>query len=120
MNVLIGLAKSLGHEDKFARTTIRRLAAPASSPSPTARAARPSLSPKPRSPMFKDLYAVARHTPLHLIITPAGDKLKIIVTPKPTGDAGNNAALAKPFSATGTPEDLDANSRRRCSRTRAP
>jgi DNA-binding transcriptional regulator PaaX len=26
MNVLIGLAKSLGHEDKFARTTIRRLA----------------------------------------------------------------------------------------------
>jgi PRTRC genetic system protein E len=57
--------------------------------------------------MFKDLYDVARHTPLHLIITPAGEQLRIIVTPKPTGDAANNAALSKPFSATGTPEDLD-------------
>ncbi len=58
--------------------------------------------------MFKHLYDVARHTPLHLIITPNGPQLRIIVTPKPTGEAANNAALAKPFSCTGTPEELDA------------
>jgi PRTRC genetic system protein E len=60
-----------------------------------------------KNTMFRDLYAVARHTPLHLIIAPNGEQLKIIVTPKPSGDAANNNALAKPFSAIGTPEELD-------------
>lgn len=58
--------------------------------------------------MFADLYAVARHTPLTLIITPQeGGRLQIIVMPKPTGDAADQAVLAKPFKAIGTPEELE-------------
>jgi PRTRC genetic system protein E len=57
--------------------------------------------------MFKHLYEIARHTPLHLIITPNGPQLRIIVTPKP-GGTSDSSALAKPFSVAGTPEELDA------------
>lgn len=57
--------------------------------------------------MFKQLYEIARHTPLHLIITPNGPQLRIIVTPKPTGTS-DTSALAKPFAVAGTPEELDA------------
>src|SRR5260221_691681 len=31
--------------------------------------------------MFRDLYAIARHTPLNLIITPAGDKKSALTLP---------------------------------------
>lgn len=59
--------------------------------------------------MFKQLAAVAAHTPLHLAITPQdGGRLKVIVTPLPTGKAKDHAGLSKQFSATGTPEELDA------------
>lgn len=57
---------------------------------------------------FRSLHAVARHTPLHIIVAPNGEQLRLIVTPKPSGDAADNPALAKPFTATGTPEELDA------------
>lgn len=57
---------------------------------------------------FRHLHAVARHTPLHIIITPNGEQLRLVVTPKPSGDAADNPALAKPFTAVGTPEELDA------------
>lgn len=57
--------------------------------------------------MFRDLYAIARHTPLNLIITPRGEQLGIIVMPKPSGDAADNPALSKPLSIVGTPEELD-------------
>lgn len=57
--------------------------------------------------MYKALHAVARHTALHLIITPAGEQLKVICMPKPTGAGADNAALQKPFSITGTPEELE-------------
>ncbi len=58
--------------------------------------------------MFRDLYAVARHTPLTLVITPRGEQLSVIVMPKPSGDAADNPALAQPISAIGTPEELEA------------
>ena len=57
---------------------------------------------------FRSLHAVARHTPLHIIVTPNGEQLRLIVTPKPSGEAADNPALAKPFTAIGTPEELDA------------
>ncbi len=58
--------------------------------------------------MFGDLYAIARHTPLHLIITPRGEQLSIIVMPKPTGEAASQQALTKPLSIVGTPAELEA------------
>lgn len=59
--------------------------------------------------MFKELHAVARHTPLHLVITPQeGGQLKVVVTPLPTGKAKDYEGLSKQFYAIGTPEDLDA------------
>src|SRR5688572_11819347 len=58
--------------------------------------------------MFKDLHAVARHTPLTLMITPNGEALCVIVVPKPTGEAANNAALCKHLKIVGTPAELDA------------
>ncbi len=59
--------------------------------------------------MFKALYAVAQHTPLHLAVTPQdGGRLKVIVTPLPTGKAKDFEGLSKQFSATGTPDELDA------------
>lgn len=57
--------------------------------------------------MFRDLFPVARHTPLNLIITPNGERLSVIVIPKPSGDAADNPALGKPLSFVGTPDDLD-------------
>lgn len=57
--------------------------------------------------MFQALFPVARHTPLNVIITPNGERLSVIVIPKPSGDAADNPALAKPLSFVGTPDDLD-------------
>lgn len=61
--------------------------------------------------MFRELYAVARHTPLTLIVTPhktdAGNELHVIVIPKPGDDAPEESALHKPLSFIGTPEELD-------------
>lgn len=58
--------------------------------------------------MFQDLYAVARHTPLTLIVTPQGDKLSVIVTPHPGKDGAKQGELSKPIQAVGTPAELDA------------
>ena len=58
--------------------------------------------------MFQDLYAVARHTPLSILVTPNGEQLSVIITPKPSGDASDNPALAKSIKAVGTPAELDA------------
>jgi len=58
--------------------------------------------------MFQELYAVARHTPLSILITPNGEQLSVIVTPKPSGDAADNPALARSIKAVGTPAELDA------------
>lgn len=58
--------------------------------------------------LFKELSAVARHTPLTLAISPQeGGRLKVIFTPLPTGKAKDYDGLCKQFSATGTPEELD-------------
>ena len=46
---------------------------------------------------FQNLFAVARHTPLNVIITPNGEQLSVIVMPKPSGDAADNPALSKPI-----------------------
>lgn len=56
--------------------------------------------------MFKDLYPIARHTPLSIIVQPAGDKLTLIIIPRPDGT--KEEALSKPIQVTGTPEELDA------------
>jgi PRTRC genetic system protein E len=56
---------------------------------------------------FQNLFPVARHTPLSIIVSPNGTQLSVIVTPKPTGDAEDNPALANPIKIVGTPEDLD-------------
>ena len=58
--------------------------------------------------MFQELYAVARHTPLSILVTPNGEQLSVIVTPKPSGDAADNPALARSIKAVGTPAELDA------------
>lgn len=58
--------------------------------------------------MFAELYAVARHTPLTIIVTPRGERLQVIIVPKPGDDAEDNPSLSKPISALGTPEELDA------------
>src|SRR5882672_9298189 len=57
---------------------------------------------------FKSLYDVARHTPMSMIITPQGARLRVIIMPKPGKDAKEASALSKPIEATGTPEELDA------------
>lgn len=57
--------------------------------------------------MFRELHAVARHTPMTLIVTPHGDQLRVIVIPKPGDDAPKDSALHKPLSFLGTPEELD-------------
>jgi len=56
---------------------------------------------------FQNLFPVARHTPLSIIVTPNGTQLSVIVTPKPTGDAEDNPALGNPIKIIGTPEELD-------------
>jgi len=57
---------------------------------------------------FKSLYEVAKHTALSMIITPQGERLRVIIMPKPGKDAKEASALSKPIEATGTPEELDA------------
>lgn len=57
---------------------------------------------------FKSLYDVAKHTALSMIITPQGERLRVIIMPKPGKDAKEASALSKPIEATGTPEELDA------------
>jgi PRTRC genetic system protein E len=108
--VLRGLADSYLHTEKFlpahARAPAEKRPHRQSEPQPRRARVRARANLR-KAAMFRDLYAVARHTPLHLIITPNGEQLKIIVTPKPSGDAADNPALAKPFSAIGTPEELD-------------
>lgn len=56
---------------------------------------------------FQELFPVARHTPMSIIVTPNGTQLTVIVTPKPSGDAEDNPALASPIKMVGTPADLD-------------
>lgn len=55
---------------------------------------------------FAKLYAIARHTSLSIIVTPAGEKLSLIIIPKPNG--GESKSLVTPLQITGTPEELDA------------
>jgi PRTRC genetic system protein E len=57
--------------------------------------------------MFTELYAVARHTPLQISVTPEGARLNVLIIPKPGDDADEASALAKPIQAIGTPEELD-------------
>ena len=56
--------------------------------------------------MFKALYPIARHTQLSIIVTPAGEKLSLIIIPRPDGT--KEEQLGKPIQVTGTPEELDA------------
>jgi hypothetical protein len=58
--------------------------------------------------MFQDLYAVARHTPFTIIVTPQGERLSLIIQPRPSGDAEDRKGLAAPIKAVGTPAELDA------------
>ena len=59
--------------------------------------------------MFQELYPVAKHTPLQLIVTPRGEQLQVIIIPKPDeDDADKKSALREPISAIGTPAELDA------------
>lgn len=58
--------------------------------------------------MFKELYAVARHTPFTMIVTPLGERLSVIIQPRPTGDAEDRKGFAAPIKAVGTPDELDA------------
>lgn len=58
--------------------------------------------------MFTELHAVVRHTPLTLICTAQGERLSIIITPRPGKNAEGNAALSAPIRAVGTPAELDA------------
>lgn len=55
--------------------------------------------------MFKDLYPIARHTALRIIVSPAGAKLSLVIIPQPDG---SDDALGKPLQVTGTPAELDA------------
>lgn len=57
--------------------------------------------------MFAELYAVAKHTPLHISVSPDGARLNVLIVPKPGDDAKEGSALAQPIQAIGTPEELD-------------
>lgn len=57
--------------------------------------------------MFQELYDVAKHTPLTLAITPRGEKLHVMIIPRPP-EGKTDAALSQPISALGTPAELDA------------
>jgi PRTRC genetic system protein E len=57
--------------------------------------------------MFTELYAVARHTPLQISVTPDGARLNVLIIPKPGDDADEASALSKPIQAIGTPDELD-------------
>lgn len=56
--------------------------------------------------MFKEIYAIAKHTSLRIIVAPAGEKLSLMIIPQPNGTS--EKALGKPLQITGTPEELDA------------
>jgi PRTRC genetic system protein E len=59
--------------------------------------------------MFQELYPVAKHTPLQMIVTPRGERLQVIIIPKPDeDDADEKSVLREPISAIGTPAELDA------------
>lgn len=57
--------------------------------------------------MFTELYAVAKHTPLQISVSPDGARLNVLIIPKPGDDADKGSALTKPIQAVGTPEELD-------------
>ena len=57
--------------------------------------------------MFTELYAVAKHTPLQISVSPDGARLNVLIIPKPGDDADEGSALTKPIQAVGTPEELD-------------
>lgn len=57
--------------------------------------------------MFIELYAVAKHTPLQISVSPDGARLNVLIIPKPGDDADKGSALTKPIQAIGTPEELD-------------
>ena len=57
--------------------------------------------------MFTELYAVAKHTPLQISVSPDGVRLNVLIIPKPGDDADEGSALTKPIQAIGTPEELD-------------
>jgi PRTRC genetic system protein E len=56
--------------------------------------------------MFADLFAIVRHTPLHLSLTPNGEALCIIVTPLPKGKGADVPALKAPLKIVATPQEL--------------
>jgi PRTRC genetic system protein E len=57
--------------------------------------------------MFTELYAVAKHTPLQISVSPDGARLNVLIVPKPGDDADEGSALTRPIQAIGTPEELD-------------
>jgi PRTRC genetic system protein E len=57
--------------------------------------------------MFTELYAVAKHTPLQISVSPDGARLNVLIVPKPGDDANEGSALTRPIQAIGTPEELD-------------
>lgn len=62
--------------------------------------------------MFKDIFDLAKQTPLSLLISTSGKELLVIVQPCPTkgNDISESAkkGLMHPLSLQGTPEELDA------------
>lgn len=57
--------------------------------------------------MFAELYAVARHTALQISVSPEGERLNVLIVPKPGDDADEGSALTRPIQAIGTPAELD-------------
>ncbi|MBB4730522.1 PRTRC system protein E [Xanthomonas arboricola] len=60
-------------------------------------------------PMFEELFALARHATLTLIVSAdaASGRMTVSVIPKPKDDSGE-AALCQPLSLTATPQEFDA------------
>lgn len=60
-------------------------------------------------PMFEELFALARHATLTLIVSAdaASGRMTVSVIPKPKDDSGE-AALRQPLSLTATPQEFDA------------
>jgi PRTRC genetic system protein E len=60
-------------------------------------------------PMFEELFALARHATLTLIVSAdaASGRMTVSVIPKPKDD-NDEAALRQPLSLTATPQEFDA------------
>ena len=61
--------------------------------------------------MFRSIYTLAKQTPLSLLVTAVGDRLRVIVVPSLQKDAKEETVpegLTEPLLLEGSPEELDA------------